>query len=104
MQNFVAKITKGISTFFMGLTLTILQFDATKYDLGLPQSDAFYKYIWPIYILGPALGSLFFAIPVLFIKYNVNDRKRIEQELKALRAKKEAEMAGQEMLEMQIYT
>ena len=77
----------------MGLTLTILQFDATKYDLGLPQSDAFYKYIWPIYMLGPALGSLFFAIPVLLYKIQCQ-RKAHRAGTKSLRAKKKPKWQG----------
>lgn len=89
MQNFVAKITSGISTVFAGLTLTLLNFDATKYDAGLPQSDLFYKWVWPIYMLAPAISSVFYLIPLLFIKYNIKDKHEIERKLKARRAHEE---------------
>ena len=60
LQNLVAKIGTALSTFTTGLTLTIMKFDATKYDQGLPQDPLFYKLIWPFFMLAPALGSVFY--------------------------------------------
>ncbi len=86
LQNLVAKAGSGLDTFFTGLTLSIICFDATKYDLGLPQDPTFYKYVWPAYILGPALGSMLYLIPLLMIKYSKKDKEKVERELKERRA------------------
>lgn len=94
MQNFVAKITTAIRTFFVGVTLKLLMFDSTKYDLGLPQSDVFIKYSWPVFILAPALGALFYLIPVLFIKYNDKQRAIVEERLRIARGLKDGSIVN----------
>ena len=86
LQNLVAKAGSGLDTFFTGLTLSILCFDATKYDLGLPQDPKFYEYVWPVYILGPALGSMLYLVPLLMIKYTKKQKEQVERELKERRA------------------
>lgn len=86
LQNLVAKMTGGLQTVFAGLTLTLLNFDSTAYENGLPQSDAFYKWIWPVYILGPAIGSAFYLIPILMLKYDEKQKHVIEAELHKRRA------------------
>ena len=88
LQNLVAKAGSGLDTFFTGLTLSMLSFDATKYDLGLPQDPVFYKYVWPVYIMGPALGSLLYLIPLLMIRYSKAQKAQVEKELKERRAAK----------------
>ncbi|MBO7177730.1 MAG: MFS transporter, partial [Clostridia bacterium] len=85
LQNLVAKAGSGLDTFFTGLTLSILCFDATKYDLGLPQDPTFYKYVWPVYILGPALGSMLYLVPLLMIKYSKKQKEQVEKDLKERR-------------------
>jgi len=85
LQNLVAKAGSGLDTFFTGLTLSILCFDATKYDAGLPQDPTFYKYVWPVYILGPALGSMLYLVPLLMIKYSKKQKEQVEKELKERR-------------------
>ncbi len=86
LQNLVAKMNTGLQTVFAGLTLSLLHFDSTAYDNGLPQSDAFYKWIWPVYILGPAIGSAFYLIPILMLKYDEKQKHVIEAELHKRRA------------------
>lgn len=104
MQNFVSKITKGISTFLMSVALTLIAFNAAKYDSGEPQGVLFNKYIWALYMLGPALGSLLYTIPLLFIKYNLKERRQIEHELKARRAaKSDAPKSADAILGFDIY-
>jgi Na+/melibiose symporter-like transporter len=86
MQNASAKITGAISTFFMALTLTILQFDA---NLEQNQSPTFYKYAWPVFILAPMLGSILNLIPLLFIRYNDKTKELLIKELKRIRRERE---------------
>lgn len=86
LQNLVAKAGSGLDIFFTGLTLSIISFDATKYDLGLPQDENFYKYVWPVYILGPALGSILYLVPLLMIRYSKKQKAQVEKELKERRA------------------
>lgn len=93
LQNLVAKLNTGLQTIFAGLTLTLLSFDSTAYEKGLPQSDAFYKWIWPVYILGPAIGSAFYLIPILMLKYDEKQKHVIEAELHKRRAESEANSA-----------
>ena len=64
-----------------GLTLTLIRFDATKYEAGLPQSPTFNKWIWFVFILGPAVGSVLYLIPLLFVKYNDKIKEKVELEL-----------------------
>ena len=86
LQNLVAKAGSGLDTFFTGVTLSMLCFDATKYDLGEPQDPVFYKFVWPIYIMGPALGSVLYLVPLLMMKYSKKQKEMIEQELHIRRA------------------
>lgn len=85
MQNLVGKMGSGLSIFFTGLTLKLLDFDATKFDLGLPQSETFNKFIFPVYMLAPAFGSLLYLIPLLFMKYDVNAKHKLEALLRERR-------------------
>ncbi len=96
LQNLVAKAGSGIDTFFTGLTLTILSFDATKYDLGLPQDPTFYEYVWPVYIMGPALGSILYLIPLLMIKYSKQQKEQVEKELRERRGISQVEEQANE--------
>lgn len=88
-QNLIEKAKGGIATMMGGLTLTILKFDATKFDKNLPQSEVFNKWIWFVFILGPALGSILYLIPLLFVDYSEKMRKQTETELAKIRLEKE---------------
>ena len=50
------------------------------------QSAAFDRWIWPLVILTPAIASLLYIVPLLFIRYTPAQRAQVEQELKARRA------------------
>lgn len=85
-QNFVAKITGALQLFISGLILEMLHFD-NSLDGITGQPDTFYKWQWPLYILGPAMGALLYLIPAFFIKDNKQEKERIEAELAERRAK-----------------
>lgn len=87
-QNLIAKATSGLSMLFSGVTLTLLKYDSRLFEAGLPQGDTFNALIWPVYILAPALGSLFYVIVVCFVKYNKKMQTEVEL---ALREKRESE-------------
>jgi len=93
LQNFKNKITGALSTIIAGFVLELLRFDAARYELGRPQSDAFNKWIWPVFMLGPAIGSLLYLIPVLALKYPRSMQLRVEEDLARRRAEKAAQKA-----------
>ncbi len=88
-QNLIEKALLGISTLVTGLVLAFLHFDEKLFDAGLPQSDRFVKWIWPIFMLGPIIGSFLYIVPLLFIRYPDSLRKKVEAELLKRRALKE---------------
>ena len=49
------------------------------------QTAAFDNWIWPLVILTPALASLLYIIPLLFIRYTPEERRKVETELKRRR-------------------
>ena len=90
LQNLVAKIGTGISTFTTGLSLHLLDYDTTAADLNqeyIP-GPAFFKYSWMLFILTPAIGQLLYLIPLLTIKYSEKQKQEVERELKLRRAQK----------------
>ncbi len=91
LQNLVAKAGTGIDTFFTGVTLSLLAFDATKYELGEAQDPLFYKWVWPIYIMGPAIGSILYLVPLLMMKYSQKQKQEVENELHIRRNQKQQE-------------
>ena len=96
LQNLVAKAGSGLDTMFTGITLSMLQFDSTKYDLGEPQSEVFYKYVWLVYILGPAVGSILYLVPLLMMRYDRKTKEMVEVELRNRRAQKALEIEAEE--------
>lgn len=84
MQNFTAKITAAIQLFINGLVLEVLHFDGSIEGVA-GQSQAFYDWQWPLFILGPAIGAFLYLIPAFFIKDNKEEREKIENELKRRR-------------------
>ena len=50
------------------------------------QSAAFDQWIWPLVILTPAIASLLYIVPLLFIRYTPAQRQKVETELAARRA------------------
>ena len=95
-QNLTSKITGGMRALMAGLTMTLLKMDSgylaesIKNNVQPVLSDAFIKYSWPIFILGPAVGAVFYLIPLVMMKYSKQERKMVEEEL-AIRHKQEKE-------------
>ncbi|MDR2266563.1 MAG: MFS transporter [Christensenellaceae bacterium] len=88
MQNAASKISGAIGTFFTGLTLTILQYDASLDKKGLPQPPTFHKWAWAVFILAPAFGGILHLAPLLFLRYNNKMKTTLETELQCLRTQK----------------
>lgn len=64
MQNFVTKLGAALQGFINGFILDALRFDNSLEGIT-GQPDAFYKWQWPLFILGPAVGSLLYLIPMI---------------------------------------
>ena len=87
LQNFVAKIGSALQSFINGLILELLHFDA-NIDGITGQPPEFYKWQWPLFILGPAVGAALYLIPMFFLKYTDEERAEVENALKEKRAAK----------------
>ncbi|MDR1733572.1 MAG: MFS transporter [Oscillospiraceae bacterium] len=88
MRNFQSKITGAISKFVLGQTLVFLQYDAVKAGLGPGknlQNAHFYKWAWPIYKLGPVLGTALSLLPLLHLKYPEELKRQVAADLAAKR-------------------
>lgn len=84
-QVFASKISGALATIVSGVLLTLMDYSAEAYDAGLPLSDTFDKWIWPLFILGPVIGSVLYLIPILFVKYPEELKERVERELRERR-------------------
>lgn len=89
MQTFFTKVSSGITAGLATLALSILDYvavdDAATTFIGT-QSAAFDTWIWPLFMLTPAIASLLYIIPLLFIKYSPEKRAQVEKELAERRA------------------
>ncbi len=88
MQTMFTKISSGIMAGLAALALHLLDYraiDGAEVYIGT-QSAAFDKWIWPLVILTPAIASLLYIIPLLFIRYTPAQREKVETELAARRA------------------
>lgn len=94
VQTFCYKITGAISTGMTTVILMLLHYSAQDYEAGLPLSPEFDKWIWPLFILGPIVGSLLNLIPLLFIKYPDSLKAQVEADLKLRREQENAINAG----------
>jgi len=84
VQNFLSKLTGGITLFINGLVLDRLGF---KEALGVAgQTARFYKWQWPIFMLGPVVGMTLFLLTILAINYPKAMKERVESELIERRA------------------
>lgn len=90
-QTFASKIVGAINTGVITGLLILLDYSAEAYNEGLPLSPAFDKWVWPLYILGPIVGSVLNVIPLLFIRYPDSLKQQVEADLKARRAESAAE-------------
>lgn len=84
-QNFIAKISGALQLLINGAVLDYLHYDNQLTGIT-GQPAAFYKWQWPLYILGPAMGAILYIIPALFIKDNKEEKEMIEKELVERRA------------------
>ncbi|MCR4594088.1 MAG: MFS transporter [Clostridiales bacterium] len=89
MQTSFTKISSGITAGLATLALHLLKYKAVEDTAGAvyigTQTAAFDKWIWPLVILTPAIASLLYIIPLLFIHYTPEQRKQVEEELKKRR-------------------
>lgn len=84
VQNFLSKLTSGISLYINGMVLNSLGF---KEHFGIKGQPAkFYKYQWPIFILAPAVGMTLFLLTILTINYPKELKEQVERELIERRA------------------
>lgn len=89
IQTSFTKISSGITLGLTTLALHLLHYTAVEDVPGAvyvgTQTAAFDKWIWPLIILTPALASLLYIIPLLFIRYTPEERRKVETELKRRR-------------------
>lgn len=91
MQTMFTKISSGITAGLAALALHLLDYKAVEgasVYVGT-QSAAFDQWIWPLVILTPAIASLLYIVPLLFIRYTPAQRQKVETELAARRAAQE---------------
>ena len=73
------------------LALHLLKYNAIPDAEGAvyvgTQTAAFDNWIWPLVILTPAIASLLYIIPLLFIRYTPEERARVEADLRERREK-----------------
>ena len=87
VQTSFTKISSGITSGLATLALSILGYraiDNAQVYVGT-QTAMFDKWIWPLVILTPAIASVLYIIPLLFIRYNKEKRAIVESDLKARR-------------------
>ncbi|MBR5428198.1 MAG: MFS transporter [Clostridia bacterium] len=90
--NFARKITVSIQSLIMNLTLyRFLGYNAVPGDKDYinHQSEKFYRWQYPIFMLGPVIGEAMYIVIILFVK---DDRKR-QDEIERQLAEKRKENA-----------
>lgn len=89
MQTFFTKVSSGITAGLATLALSALGYvavdDSATTFIGT-QTAAFDTWIWPLFMLTPAIASLLYIIPLLFIRYTPEKRAQVEKELAERRA------------------
>lgn len=88
-QTFCDKIANALNTVIAGALLTFLAYDAEAIAAGAPLSVAFNTWIWPLFMLGPAIGAALYIIPLLFIKYPQDLKDQVTRELRERRGEME---------------
>ena len=90
IQTSFTKISSGITSGLAALALHLLKYKAIDDTAAVfvgTQTAAFDKWIWPLVMLTPAVASVLFIIPLLFIHYTPEERKEVEEILKQRREK-----------------
>ena len=88
MQNFTTKLTSGVSTriqnFFLYNVLHYVAYDDENYiDM---QGETFYKWQFPLFMLGPIVGAVLYIVFISFVKDDKAHRAAVEAALKERRA------------------
>ena len=84
-QTFCDKISNALNTVIAGLILSWLAYDAEAIEAGAALSDRFNTWIWPLFMLGPAVGAALYLIPLLCIKYPNSLKEQVTAELRERR-------------------
>ena len=87
MQTSFTKISSGITSGLATLALHLLGYraiDNAEVYLGT-QTAAFDSWIWPLTVLTPAIASVLFIVPLLFVDYTKEKRALVESDLNARR-------------------
>ena len=84
-QTFCDKISNALNTVIAGALLTLLAYDAEAIAAGGALSPQFHTWIWPLFMLGPAIGAALYIIPLLFIKYPKELKDQVTRELQERR-------------------
>ena len=90
--NFARKITNSLQSLIMNLTLyRFLGYNAVPGDKDYihHQSEKFYRWQYPIFMLGPIIGEALYVVVILFVK---DDRQR-QDEVERLLAERRREKA-----------
>ena len=94
--NFARKITNSLQSLIMNLTLyRFLGYNAAPGDKDYinHQSEKFYRWQYPIFMLGPVVGEALYVVVILFVKDDRARQDEIERQL-AQRRKEAAEQAS----------
>lgn len=88
MQNFTTKLTSGVSTriqnFFLYNVLEYTAYDDENYiDM---QGEKFYKWQYPLFMLGPIVGAVLYILCISFVKDDKDRRAAVEAQLRERRA------------------
>ena len=103
MQNFTTKMTSGVRTFIQNYMLFhVLEYKALdREDYIAQQGEKFYKWQYPLFMLGPIVGSVLYLVFISFVKDDKQHRAEVEQALKARRAEENGEGTGGPAPELQ---
>lgn len=79
MQNFISKLASATVQIVNGFVLSWLGHDSNKKNFE--QNSKYMSWQWPIFMLGPVIGSVLYTIIISFIKDDKEQRTFIEGEL-----------------------
>lgn len=82
MQNFVSKMKTGLVSLIEGFILEKLGYDSALHAAKLKQNAVFQKWQWPLFVIGPIVGSVLYLITILFVEDDHEKRDYIERELR----------------------
>lgn len=98
LQNLVTKIASALANLIGGFALEMLHYNSDITSLT-GQNPLFYKWLWPMFMLGPVIGLVLYLIPLFFIRYSSEQKENVEAELKLRHEKTAAENTLDEEIE-----